>query len=74
MDTLTLLRLLFLVLAGAQEGEDDASLRVEADGGDHHPTRALHYVGAWKARKMRKFTPVLFTCALYISYIYLKQN
>lgn len=67
LDTLTLLRLLLLVLASAQEGEDDASLGVEADGSDHHPTGALHYVGAWQARERGLGSLERFTCAFYIS-------
>jgi len=45
---LTFLDLLhFVVLAGAQQSEDDAGLRVEADGRHHHSARSLHDMGPW---------------------------
>lgn len=49
MEGLTFLDLLlFVILAGAQQSEDDASLGIEADGRHHHPTWSLHHMGPWK--------------------------
>ena len=42
-----LLRVGFLLIgSGAEQREDDARLRVDADCRDHHPTAALHDVSA----------------------------
>lgn len=41
--------LLFVIFAGAQQSEDDSSLRIETNSRDHHPAWSFHHVGSCKA-------------------------
>jgi hypothetical protein len=47
--------LLLLINGGAQQGEDDTSLRVDADSGDQHFTAALHDVCAGQDHRIECF-------------------
>lgn len=55
--------LLFVILAGSKQSEDDASLRVEADGWHHHPAWSFHYVSPWgKIQKESQMKIVFLNC------------
>lgn len=43
-----------LIGGGAEQRENDARLRVDADGGDHHPAAALHHVSALIGQRERE--------------------
>ena len=47
---LLLLLVVLLLVRGAQQGEDDAGLRVHPHSRHQHLPRALHHMGAWRHR------------------------
>lgn len=48
-----LLLAILLHLSSAQQGEDDARLRVDAHSCHQHPARALHHMGTYTSRHMQ---------------------